>query len=110
MNEDLKTRETSNSGSILMALSLGALVGAGLALFLAPDSGKNTRRRLASTARRWGTNAANKLGEARDTVTGLGSGAKSAIKAGRDAFLNDRAARESHSGLQEDGSHEAASR
>lgn len=98
MNEDLQTRATSNAGSILKALSVGALVGAGLALLLAPDSGKNTRRRLGSTARRWGTNAANTLGAARDTVAELSSETKSAIKAGRDAFLNDRAAHESRSG------------
>ena len=97
MNEDLQTRDSSNAGSILKALSLGALVGAGLALLLAPDSGKNTRRRLTYTARRWRTNTANTLGKARDTVVGLGSDAKSAIKAGQDAFLNDRAARESRS-------------
>jgi gas vesicle protein len=97
MNDDLQTRDTSNTGSMLMALSLGALVGAGLALLLAPDSGKNTRRRLASTARRWSTNAANTLGEARNTVAELGSDAKSAIKVGQDAFLHDRAARQSRS-------------
>ena len=95
MNDDLQTRDTSNTGSVLMALSLGALVGAGLALMLAPDSGKNTRRRLAFTARRWGTNAANTLGEARNRVAELGADAKSAIKVGQEAFLNDRAARQS---------------
>ena len=62
-------------------------------VLLAPDSGRNTRRRITSTARRWGTNAANTLGEARNTVAELGADAKSALKAGQDAFLNDRAGR-----------------
>ena len=119
MNDAPDTRGTSNTGLTLMGFALGAVVGAGLALLLAPDSGRNTRQRLASTARRWSESAGHTIDQARDTaeqtigrardtaertidqardtVAELGTDAKSAIKAGRDAFQHDRATRESRS-------------
>lgn len=97
MNDTSQTRSNSNVGSTLIGFALGAAVGAGLALLLAPDSGRNTRQRLASTARRLGQNAGDTIDQARDVVAELGTDAKSAIKAGQDAFLHDRATRESHS-------------
>lgn len=97
MNDTTEPRGTSNVNSTLIAFAAGAVVGAGLALLLAPDSGKKTRERLASTARRWSTNAGEAIGHARDTVTDLGIDAKSAMKAGQDAFLADRAARDKRS-------------
>ena len=98
MNDSTRTRDNSNTGATLMGFALGAAVGAGLALLLAPDSGKRTRERLASTARRLNQSAGETLDQARDAVSELGTDAKSAIKAGQDAFLHDRATRESHSG------------
>jgi gas vesicle protein len=86
MNDALNTRGISNTGSTLMGIALGAVVGAGLALLLAPESGKKTRQRLASTARRWSTNAGHTIDQARDAVVELGVDAKSAIVAGREAF------------------------
>jgi gas vesicle protein len=97
MNDTSNTRGSSNTGSTLMGFALGAVVGAGLALLLAPDSGKKTRDRLASTARRWSKSAGDTIDQARDKVTELGADAKSAVKAGQDAFLHDLAARESRS-------------
>jgi gas vesicle protein len=97
MNDASRTDSTSNTGSTLMGFALGAVIGAGIALLLAPESGKQTRQRLASTARRWGKGAGETIDRARDTVAELGTDAKSAIKAGKDAFLNDRATRESRS-------------
>jgi gas vesicle protein len=97
MNDTSHPRGTSNTGSTLMGFALGAVVGAGLALLLAPDSGKKTRQRLASTARDWSKSAGNTIDQARDTVSELGTDAMSAIKAGQDAFQHDRATRESRS-------------
>lgn len=96
MSDASDSRGTSNAGSTLLGFALGAVVGAGLALLLAPDSGKRTRERLTSTARRWGERAGQTLDQARDTVADLGTDAKSALKAGQDAFLHDRATRGSH--------------
>jgi gas vesicle protein len=89
MNESPNNRGNSNTGSTLVGFALGAVVGAGLALLLAPESGRKTRERLASTAQRWGRSAGDTMDEARATVTGLGTDAKSAIKAGQEAFMHD---------------------
>jgi gas vesicle protein len=98
MNDAPDTRGSSSTGLTLMGFALGAVVGAGLALLLAPASGRRTRQRLATTARRWSESAGHTLDQARDTVTELGTDAKSAVRAGQDAFLHDRATRESRSG------------
>jgi gas vesicle protein len=97
MNDTAHTRGTSSAGSSLMGFAIGAAVGAGLALLLAPESGKKTRQRIASSARRWSKSAGDTIDQARDAVTELGTDAKSALKAGQDAFLHDRATRESSS-------------
>ena len=97
MSEASNNRDTSNAGLTLLGFAVGAAVGAGLALLLAPESGKRTRQRLASTARRWTANAGHTIDQARETVADLGTDAKSAFRAGQDAFLNDRAAREPRS-------------
>jgi gas vesicle protein len=97
MNDKLHASPASNSGLTLMGFALGAAVGAGLALLLAPDSGKNTRKNLASTARRWSQGAEHAIDQARDAVSELGTDAKSALQAGQDSFQHDRATRESRS-------------
>ena len=94
MNDHSNTPAASGTGSILIGFAIGAAVGAGLALLLAPDSGRHTRQRLASTARRWTREAEHTFDEARHTVADLGSDAKSALRAGQEAFLRDRATRE----------------
>ena len=94
MNDAPYTRDTSNTGSTLMGFAIGAVVGAGLALLLAPESGRKTRQRLASTARRWSNSAEDTFDQARDAMADLGTDARSAIKAGQDAFLLDRATRD----------------
>ena len=49
-------------------LILGALVGAGLALLLAPQSGADTRRSLARRARRLADDARDRYEEARHQI------------------------------------------
>jgi gas vesicle protein len=49
-------------------LILGALVGAGLALLLAPQSGADTRRDLARRARRLADDARDRYEEARHQI------------------------------------------
>ena len=97
MNDTSNTRDTSNPGATMLGFALGAVVGAGLALLLAPDSGKNTRQRLASTARNLSRSAEHTFDRARETVADLGADARSALKAGQDSFAQDRASRESNS-------------
>ncbi len=59
-----------NTGSTLVALLTGAIVGAGIAILYAPDKGENTRRRLNDEAKKAKdrldkqfTETSNRLGE-----------------------------------------------
>jgi gas vesicle protein len=72
--------------SAAMGFVLGALVGAGIALLLAPGTGKETRHRLADAGRRWGGAARSKFDQVRDTANDLKQDAKAALEAGREAF------------------------
>ncbi|MGH7541011.1 MAG: YtxH domain-containing protein, partial [Gemmatimonadota bacterium] len=47
--------------SFVSGLALGVLVGAGIALLVAPQSGRRTRRRIARTAEDLGETAADRL-------------------------------------------------
>ena len=96
MHDTSNARDASNTGATMLGFALGAVVGAGLALLLAPDSGKNTRQRLASTARRLSRSAEHTFDRARETVADLGADARSAIKAGQDSFAHDRATRDAN--------------
>jgi gas vesicle protein len=97
MNDNSEIRGPSITGTTIIGFALGAVVGAGLALLLAPESGKKTRQRLASTAQRWSDSAGSSFDQVREAAAELGADAKSAVKAGQESFLNDRAARESRS-------------
>ena len=88
VNENPQVNGTSRGAgsTVAMGFVLGALVGAGIALLLAPGTGKETRRRLADAGRRWGSAARSKLDQARNAANDLKQDAKSALKAGREAF------------------------
>jgi gas vesicle protein len=88
MNENPQVNGSwrGTGSSVATGFVLGALVGAGVALLLAPGSGKETRRRITDTGRRWGGAAHDKLDQARATADGLKQDAKAALKAGREAF------------------------
>jgi len=55
----------------MMAFTLGALFGAGLALFLAPQSGDKTRKELGKKSKKWKKQAGKRIekagGELRET-------------------------------------------
>jgi len=69
---------------------VGLVVGAGIALLMAPATGSDTRRRLGETAKRLGKDAQEGLGHARDKVHDIADEAKSAIDSGRKAFQRVR--------------------
>jgi hypothetical protein len=56
----------------LALLGVGAAVGAGVALLLAPASGSETRKRLSHGVERLSEQAAEKLQQAQDEVSNLG--------------------------------------
>jgi len=58
----------SGTLSFIAGLVLGALVGAGAALLMAPEPGSVTRRRLKKLVRRVRSDARDRLGDWRDDV------------------------------------------
>ncbi|HEX5031259.1 MAG TPA: YtxH domain-containing protein [Candidatus Eisenbacteria bacterium] len=74
---------------------VGALVGAGLALLLAPAKGKDTRKKVGVAAQKLGENAKNVVGRTRHFVEGIKQDAQSAMKSGRDEFVRNQRSRDS---------------
>lgn len=54
--------------SFVSGLALGTLIGAGVALLLAPQSGRRTRKRIARAAEDLGDEARDRLEDAADDV------------------------------------------
>ena len=94
MNDQSRSNDQSSVVPTMVGFALGALVGAGLALLLAPTTGVELRSRIASKARDLGLDARDKLDQARDKVAGLASSTRSAIETGREAFLSEGSRRE----------------
>jgi gas vesicle protein len=56
----------SSVADIVAAFALGALLGAGLALFLAPQSGEKTRKDFTKKSRKFRKEAGKKLGDSEE--------------------------------------------
>jgi len=97
VNEDSKVPGTppTAGSSVATGFVLGAMVGAGIALLLAPETGKQTRQRLTDAGRRWRGAARHKLDQARDIAHELKDDAKSALEAGREALQHGQKAQAS---------------
>jgi len=80
------------NGTFVGALTLvgGAVVGAGIALLVAPRTGKNTRREIAITARKSGRRMKRAAREFSDSVSGVvdaaSHGAADLLDKGREAL------------------------
>jgi gas vesicle protein len=72
------------SSNNMMGFFVGALVGAGVALLLAPAPGGDTRRRVADTAKRIGSAAKDKVSELR------GQADQMAGDMGRESYMQGR--------------------
>ena len=83
------------SRSIPPQFMVGALVGAGVALLLAPAHGRETRKKVGAAAQKLGANARNVVGRTRDFVEGIRQDAQSAMRSGRDEFDRNRRSRDS---------------
>jgi len=57
-----------SSGSVLLSFLLGGMVGAGLALLMAPQSGEETRRRIRELADEVKDKATDYVGQTRERV------------------------------------------
>jgi hypothetical protein len=74
-DEDVFDEETGplahagrRAGTFLAGMALGALVGAGLALLFAPQSGEDTRYQVSRRARRFARDARDRYDDLRDKV------------------------------------------
>lgn len=59
----------TDSGTVLLALLTGAVVGAGMGVLYAPDKGTNTRRRIKRRVEETGHDLADRLTHAKDELT-----------------------------------------
>ena len=69
---------------------VGAVVGAGIALLLAPAHGRDTRRRVGSTVRRWSDGARQAVRRTRDSMNEFKDDARAAIEKGREEYTRSR--------------------
>jgi gas vesicle protein len=69
---------------------LGAVLGAGVALLLAPAHGRDTRRKVGHTVKQLGSNAKNAFQKTREGLDDMKHDAKSAIDKGRQEFMRNR--------------------
>ena len=93
--------EGYGSGAVLMSFLLGGIVGAGLALLLAPQSGEETRKKIREFADDVKDKTAGLVDEAKHKVTDIvddGKGFyeekksvfKAAVDAGKDAYEKEK--------------------
>ena len=61
----------NDSGSVLLALLVGAAIGAGAGILYAPDEGGKTRKRLKEKAREASDELIGEVSRARDEITEL---------------------------------------
>ena len=87
---DMYSNESNRGSSMMMGFMLGAVVGASLALIMAPATGEETRRRIGDTARKLGREGRHRFDQARETVSGLRDDAQHVIDSGREAFTRMR--------------------
>ena len=82
--------ENSNQvGTIVAAFAVGALVGAGIALLYAPQSGRETRDLLAKKTRELKEKAGDTLADAKEMFRGKKDQILAAVEAGKEAMENE---------------------
>lgn len=88
MKEDLETEK--RGGSILVPFLVGAFAGAITALLLAPKSGKELREDIKDFATNARDNLASTIERGKGLYDGSVSAVKTAIDAGKDAYVEER--------------------
>lgn len=76
-------REWNRAGAFGLGVLAGALVGAGVALLFAPESGEETRERIATRARDFGVRADEGWNDLRDELRRLRRRSRRAATRGR---------------------------
>jgi gas vesicle protein len=81
------------SSSVVMGFAIGALVGAGLALLMAPAPGIETRRRVSDAVRRVRDEVGHNVNKAKSQVSGVKDDLRDAVNQGRESFQRSRSSR-----------------
>jgi gas vesicle protein len=66
----------NDSGSVLLALLVGAAIGAGVGILYAPDEGSRTRQRIKDKAQEATDDLAQRMNNAREELTRSAEGQK----------------------------------
>lgn len=93
--------EGYSAGSLLFSFLLGGIVGAGMALLLAPQSGKETRRRIKEFSDEVKDKATGYVDDAKEAITSYVDQGKefygekkslvtSALEAGKEAYEREK--------------------
>ncbi len=90
MQDYSEENDLAHGANGLTQFVIGAVVGAGLALLLAPAEGRETRRRVGTTMKRWGEGARSALKRTRGTLDEFKDAARSAIDTGREEYMRSR--------------------
>jgi gas vesicle protein len=81
---------SDNRNDALTSFLLGAVIGAGVALMLAPEAGPEMRRKIGEAAKGLGGDLGDRLGTVKDDLKQRATDLKSAVGAGRDAYARAR--------------------
>ncbi len=89
MNEELE-KNISRERSVLVPFLVGGIVGAGIALLLAPKSGKELRRDISDAASKTRDTVAETVDKGKALYEDSASAIKGAIDAGKMAYIQER--------------------
>ncbi len=89
MKEELSKKE-NNERSILVPFLVGGVIGAGVALLLAPKSGKELRKDIKDLASNTRENITAAIDAGKDLYSESKVAVKGAIDAGKQAFVEER--------------------
>lgn len=77
------------AGSVLVSFLLGSLVGAGIALLIAPQSGKETREKIKEYAENVKEKAAESVQKVKSVLEEKKTVLSAAVEAGKEAYKKE---------------------